>query len=280
MKRILSIMAAFLLTIISVHAQQNDSRNVKKLKRPSGNPGDPRNARAAQSDSLSKGDGKNLTAPTGTENEIIGEENHNNAPQEELNGSDNYRKNRPKGNPNNRNVNEGSNNQTTEGETTESSTADGEKINEGAASTDNSGVVTHEETSGSGSPSILSDEEGNARDGTNNVQRAKPNMAGSPVNGIHMPLKMSDTNRKKLKKGAAGQSLNQQGQRMKQKASETINDQAKETQVSQDPYVDDATYQKQMEDQMKEATSVESTQDKTKSENKKDKKSRRKKSKS
>ncbi len=42
-------------------------------------------------------------------------------------------------------------------------------------------AVMQRSTSGSGSPSVLSDNNGYGRDGTGNVQRAKPNMAGAEV---------------------------------------------------------------------------------------------------
>lgn len=50
--------------------------------------------------------------------------------------------------------------------------------------TTNAPAVTQETSSQSGSPAVLSEENGSERDGTNNVQRAEPNMVGSPVKGI------------------------------------------------------------------------------------------------
>lgn len=49
------------------------------------------------------------------------------------------------------------------------------------AQTSNASSVIQTTTSESGSPSILSPNNGNGRDGTNNVQRAKPNIAGAEV---------------------------------------------------------------------------------------------------
>jgi hypothetical protein len=45
----------------------------------------------------------------------------------------------------------------------------------------NAPAVIQSTSSESGSPSILSNENGSGRDGTNNVQRAKPNIAGAEV---------------------------------------------------------------------------------------------------
>ncbi len=42
-------------------------------------------------------------------------------------------------------------------------------------------AIMYRTSSGAGSPAVLSDNRGRARDGTGNVQRATPNMAGSPV---------------------------------------------------------------------------------------------------
>lgn len=48
-----------------------------------------------------------------------------------------------------------------------------------------SGLMEHT-SSPSGSPSLLSDESGTKRDGTNNVQRATMNMVGSPVRNMSL----------------------------------------------------------------------------------------------
>lgn len=45
----------------------------------------------------------------------------------------------------------------------------------------NTTVVIDRTSSGAGSPAVLSDDDGRGRDGTGNVQRAQPNMVGSPV---------------------------------------------------------------------------------------------------
>jgi hypothetical protein len=47
----------------------------------------------------------------------------------------------------------------------------------------NTPAVIQRTSSESGSPSILSNQDGKGRDGTNNVQRSTPNIAGSPVPG-------------------------------------------------------------------------------------------------
>jgi hypothetical protein len=67
------------------------------------------------------------------------------------------------------------------------------------AQSSNAPAVTQETSSQSGSPAVLSPENGTDRDGTNNVQRAKPNMAGSPVGGIRAKDVDEDNEIKKRK---------------------------------------------------------------------------------
>lgn len=50
----------------------------------------------------------------------------------------------------------------------------------------NTPAVSQMTSSGSGSPAVLSSKDGQGRDGTNNVQRASMNMAGSPANNIRL----------------------------------------------------------------------------------------------
>ena len=50
----------------------------------------------------------------------------------------------------------------------------------------NTPAVSQTSSSSSGSPAVLSKEDGKGRDGTNNVQRASMNMAGSPANNIRV----------------------------------------------------------------------------------------------
>lgn len=50
----------------------------------------------------------------------------------------------------------------------------------------NTPAVTQTTSSDSGSPAVLSRGDGKGRDGTNNVQRASPNMAGSPVKNLEL----------------------------------------------------------------------------------------------
>ena len=50
----------------------------------------------------------------------------------------------------------------------------------------NAGGLIQETSSGSGSPAFLSGKDGAERDGTNNVQRAEMNMAGSPVGNLRL----------------------------------------------------------------------------------------------
>ncbi|MEO5602092.1 MAG: hypothetical protein ABIR06_14325 [Cyclobacteriaceae bacterium] len=67
----------------------------------------------------------------------------------------------------------------------------------GAITTDprasNTPAVAQTTSSQSGSPAILSAENGKLRDGTNNVQRASMNMAGSPVRNIRLRDRNIDT---------------------------------------------------------------------------------------
>src|SRR5690606_15142427 len=53
-------------------------------------------------------------------------------------------------------------------------------------------AVTTPTPSSSGSPAVLSRNDGEGRDGTNTVQRATHNMAGSPVNGVRIPASGRD----------------------------------------------------------------------------------------
>jgi hypothetical protein len=50
----------------------------------------------------------------------------------------------------------------------------------------NTPAITQTTTSSSGSPAVLSGKNGSNRDGTNNVQRASMNMAGSPANNLQL----------------------------------------------------------------------------------------------
>jgi hypothetical protein len=53
-------------------------------------------------------------------------------------------------------------------------------------------AVSQTTTSSSGSPAVLSGQKGSGRDGTNNVQRATMNMAGSPAHNLSLPQKTTD----------------------------------------------------------------------------------------
>jgi len=165
-----------LLSGFALHAQESDT--TKREATPTGN------AETNQSDQQQ-------------ETELLGEENINSSGQEnEGNTSSDYRNNEVTGNPNNTSIDGGSNRRSGEGETNEpggavknDSTATGSTSSEEELKADpdasNVPAVTEETTSQSGSPAVLSEDEGEGRDGTNNVQRAEPNMVGSPVDGIH-----------------------------------------------------------------------------------------------
>jgi hypothetical protein len=50
----------------------------------------------------------------------------------------------------------------------------------------NTPAVSQTTSSQSGSPAVLAEEDGKMRDGTNNIQRATMNMAGSPVDNVNL----------------------------------------------------------------------------------------------
>lgn len=56
----------------------------------------------------------------------------------------------------------------------------------------NTPAVPQTTTSQGGSPAVLSGEKGSERDGTNNVQRASMNMAGSPAEGLELDQRNSE----------------------------------------------------------------------------------------
>ena len=188
MRIFLPVIVMVCLVGLTATAQQNPSRNVDKSKRPthepSGNPGDARNARAAsgEEDSVRTQD----PAPDAGDEELLGNDNSK-AGRHNGNERSNYRNNRVNGNPNNQNTGQGSNSRSVR-ETSESSVSDedqaAEKSDAVRKSDTSSSSISDLSTSGSGSPAMLSDEEGSERDGTNNVQRAEPNMAGSRVDGL------------------------------------------------------------------------------------------------
>lgn len=63
----------------------------------------------------------------------------------------------------------------------------------------NSPAVVQTNASDSGSPAILSKQNGRMRDGTNNVQRATMNMAGSPAGNVRIPLTRPEDPDKEMK---------------------------------------------------------------------------------
>jgi hypothetical protein len=64
---------------------------------------------------------------------------------------------------------------------------DGDPGNDASpARASNTPAVSQTSSSASGSPAVLSKDDGRGRDGTNNVQRATMNMAGSPANNIRV----------------------------------------------------------------------------------------------
>jgi hypothetical protein len=246
MKHLFCIISIVLLGVFVAQAQQNPSRNVNKKKQPtnqpSGNPGDPNNAKPGPTQK-GPGESDSEESDDGSEGELLGEENRKSQPNDGTSDNDrsNYRNNRVSGNPNNRNsVNEGSNRRSIS-ESDESSTGTTNDTtgmatdNSGSGNNTSSGVITDETTSSSGSPAVPSKE--NERDGTNNVQRAKPNMAGAKVGGLRTGKKNVDPD-KEIRSGSQRQQtesvgndvsrsrrFNQQGQRMRQQHSKSQNHQ-------------------------------------------------------
>lgn len=199
-------------------AQKDQSHLKQKRGKPGsevrGNPGDPTNANADQDTTMSKQAGGNDAAEERNDATLLGDDNKEaeGTPAGEGATSSEYRDNKVSGNPNNRSTNEGSNNQTARpGNTTESSASDNDPnaMNTGtgqAADPDASNVpaVMQQNTSSSGSPAMPAEEKEKDRDGTNNVQQAKPNMAGSPVRGIRYSKKARDTDRE-IRRGSVRQ---------------------------------------------------------------------------
>jgi hypothetical protein len=187
----------------------------------------------------SSGNAGDTTGAAGTDNKMLGQENDKADNSSQSSGNDDYRNNRVNGNPNNRNINEGSNVQNTDSrETNESSgsakidSAEGTGSSTSAENTkadpnaSSAPVVIQETSSSSGSPAMSSGKEGSDRDGTNNVQRAKPNMAGSDIKGVHYG-KGKDSDRE-IREGSTRQqkqsgNTNQQGTGTRQQVTNTKN---------------------------------------------------------
>lgn len=232
-----------LVIFFTAEAQQNPIKDEGKRKtginKPAGNPGDPTNALTGKQ----QGNQNQPEAQSEEERSLLGDDNDK-AEIKKGNSRENYRRNRVSGNPNNRNAGEGSNRRSVSGETGESSTStpatmegdtaseEGESVRatgkgESQAGNNNQSAnvpsINQVSTSGSGSPAILSENDGTGRDGTNNVQRATPNMAGSPVGDLSTKKKNVDPD-KEIREGTSRQqrdpsgndiSNNRQGQTLK-----------------------------------------------------------------
>ena len=82
----------------------------------------------------------------------------------------------------------------------------------------NTPAVPQTTTSGSGSPAVLSGKDGSQRDGTNNVQRASMNMAGSPANNLRLSEKRvvnADSEIKDRQKYSRDKQISEQRQNQK-----------------------------------------------------------------
>jgi hypothetical protein len=69
-----------------------------------------------------------------------------------------------------------------------------------SGNTSNTPGLIERTSSPSGSPALLSSDKGSQRDGTNNVQRATMNMAGSPVSNLQLTKQQVDVN-KEIRRG-------------------------------------------------------------------------------
>jgi hypothetical protein len=283
MKHILSITICFLLlAVLQLNAQQNPSRNVDKNKRPTnqptGNPGNPSNAEAGRENPNSiDQDAANLDDQQDeNEEKLLGDDNRDAKRRSDRNSNNNYRNNRVSGNPNNTDIEDGANREGSSRDGTDESAvaddADSTAMSENDQANQNtgSGVLLDESTSGSGSPAMR--QEGDERDGTNNVQRAKPNMAGARVEGIRAGRRQVDSDRE-IRNGTQTQQrgndvsrsrrAGQQGERMRQQNSnsqnhsdpqkETDTEQQTSTETSDDTSVanDEATVQQDQSDDKK-----------------------------
>jgi hypothetical protein len=102
----------------------------------------------------------------------------------------------------------------------------------------NAPAVIQRTTSESGSPAILSKENGEGKDGTNTVQRSKPNMAGAEVPG-NMRLSKKNSAERNINAGKEIRKQEEQPQQDISKAEqeankETVNAQQKKDEGKQD----------------------------------------------
>jgi hypothetical protein len=184
MKKIIAIVTmTFALVSFAAQAQDTKSKTTDSKKQSTN--------KSQNSDSNKKNAGS--TDASGNNDELNSNNNPDNGNAHDNNGTgkteagNNYRSNRKSGNPNNVSVDEGSNRETSSSpaQTNETSGADnGGQGGKADPQASNAPTVIEETSSQSGSPAVLSGTKGEERDGTNNIQRAKPNMAGSSVNGL------------------------------------------------------------------------------------------------
>lgn len=280
----------------------NKTKRETKTKVNRGNPGDPTNSRVGeQQDPQGSSDNEGDTPSQSQDREspeLIGSDNKEaeGTSSNEGNTSSDYRNNRVSGNPNNRSVDGGSDNQTARtANTDESSAADGDSTamnmggGQSVADPDASNVpaVVQENTSQSGSPAMRAESKDGDRDGTNNVQRAKPNMAGSPVKGMRYSGKAKDTDRE-IKKGTMRQqsqtdndvskarNKNQRGQQQSQMKSGNPHPNNQGSLPGSSEQTNDGTPADQEQPQLSQDASTSSEMGSQK-ENKKDKKKKKKK---
>lgn len=77
----------------------------------------------------------------------------------------------------------------------------GQQSNAVSVTPSNTGGVQTATTSSAGSPALLAEDNGRSADGTNTVQRASPNIAGSPVPGTGIQPKAAANDNKGKKSG-------------------------------------------------------------------------------
>jgi hypothetical protein len=181
-KKIAIVTMTLALASFAAQAQETNSKATDSKKQSTN--------KSQNSNSDKKNAGSTDASGNNNESNSNNNPDNGNAPDNGTGKTDagnNYRNNRKSGNPNNVSVDEGSNRETSSSpaQTNETSGADnGGQGGKADPQASNAPAVIEETSSQSGSPAVLSGTKGAERDGTNNIQRAKPNMEGSSVNGL------------------------------------------------------------------------------------------------
>lgn len=147
------------------------------------------------------------------------------------------------------NDNSGNNGNTDNSSATSSGINNATAENEKAASS-NAPVVLQRTTSESGSPSVLSKDNGRGRDGTNSVQRASYNMAGAEV-PANMNLSQKNRSERNMNTGNKIRKQEEQPQKALSKQTPRKNDQQVNPQRSEDQAKNKADDKKKNKSQKK-----------------------------